>query len=221
MKKVKWLKINCNLSINEITKLLVQNSFDENKNDGYIFNKIRDDLIEGQFIEKYFVLDKYYNFLNNYEEVQKIEYKTTKFTICLEKILILTIFNPPRSIKPFLLSLVKQLGIGTSVEEIHINPVTWAEDAFSSISMEITQIDISNVMLNRFTSAKMYITGNQDLRPHYHSSLSQNSITDRVSLTVMSLNLKGKIKLFKTGMAHIDTNKNDIFVNMLRTSLLN
>lgn len=220
MKKVKWLKINCNLSINEITKLLLQNTFDENKNDGYIFDKIRNNIIEGQFIEKYFVLDKYYNFLDNYKEVQKIEYKTTKFTICLEKILILTIFNPPRSIKPFLLSLIKQLGIGTSIEEILINPLTWAEDAFSSISMEITQIDISNIMLNHFTSAKMYITGNQDLRSHYHSSFSQNSIIDRISLIIMSLELKGKIKLFKTGMAHIDSNNNDSFIDMLKTSLV-
>jgi hypothetical protein len=65
--------------------------------------------------------------------------------VALDALPVMQITNPPRTLKPFSQALVKNLGLGVSLEEIDINPIDWLNEISSSVNINLTQLDISRL----------------------------------------------------------------------------
>lgn len=211
MIKVKWLKLNIRLEFEKAVRCLSLDSFTEDKGKGFIFDKIRHDFAHGRFVERIIYHDKVSNFDGSETIIERIEYRTTNFSISLDSLPIMQLTNPPRTLKPFSQALVRNLGLGVSLEEIDINPIDWLNEISENININLTQLDISRVRVADYATAKMQIIGSSDLRKYYNEELKGKKIRiDRLVCSVNSLEYSGKLKITNNALAYIDVkNVND------------
>lgn len=220
MKKVKWLKLNIHLEFEKAVRCLSLDSFTEEKGKGFIFDKIRNDFANGRFVERIIFHDKVSNFDGSETTVERLEYRTTDFSIALDSLPIMQITNPPRTLKPFSQALVKNLGLGVSLEEIDINPMNWLSEISSSVNINLTQLDVSRVRVADYATAKMQIVGSSDLRKYYKEELAAKKIRiDRLVCTVNSLEYSGKLKITNSGLAYIDVRNENEFTKIVFETL--
>lgn len=220
MKKVKWLKLNIRLDFEKAVRLLSLDSFTEEKGKGFIFDKIRHDFAHGRFIERIVYNDKLSNFDGSETAIERIEYRTTTFSVALDSHLVMQITNPPRTLKPFSQSLVKNLGLGVSLEEIDINPIEWLNEISLNVNVNLTQLDISRVRVADYATAKMQIIGSSDLRKYYKDELVGKKISiDKLVCSVNSLDYSGKLKMTNSGLAYIDVRNESEFTKIVFDAL--
>ncbi|EFE8339248.1 hypothetical protein DP190_01060 [Enterobacter cloacae] len=220
MKKVKWLKLNIRLEFETAVRRLSLDSFTEEKGKGFIFDKIRHDFASGRFIERIVYHDKISSFDGSETTVERIEYRTTNFSVALDSLPVMQITNPPRTLKPFSQALVKNLGLGVSLEEIDINPINWLNEISSSVNINLTQLDISRVRVSDYATAKMQIIGSSDLRKYYKEELEGKKIRiDRLVCSVNTLEYSGKLKITNSGLAYIDVRNENEFTKIVFDTL--
>lgn len=221
MMKVKWIKINCQLSITEMAERLMTDSFTEDKGKGFIFDKYRPNYFHGRFIEKIITEDKISNLYGDLTPVERIEYRTTNFTVDKQFSPVVSIGNPPRTLKPFAQSLVKNLGLGISVEEIEVDPFSWYTHLCKRLTLRIILLEVSQIQVAEFALAKMQISSTNDLKKYFNDELSNKKLRlDRLTCSIHSAEYIGKIKLFRNGMAQIDARAGKNLSELLFESLM-
>jgi hypothetical protein len=145
MKKVKWLKLNIRLEFETAVRRLSLDSFTEDKGKGSFLIKYAMILQMGALSSVSFIMTKYQALTEAKLQLKRIEYRTTNFSVALDSLPVMQITNPPRTLKPFSQALVKNLGLGVSLEEIDINPIDWLNEISSSVNINLTQLDISRL----------------------------------------------------------------------------
>ncbi|MDA5480240.1 hypothetical protein PGS49_06150 [Yersinia intermedia] len=221
MRKIKWILLNTDFSLEEIVKYLSSDSFTEKKGRGFTFNKIRKSYLHGRFIEKLMLEDKIPTLYGDDTTIQRVEYRIVDFEIEGAHLPIISITNPPRTLKPFSNSLVKNLGLGISIEEININLFQWCEVIEENLSLKINKIEASQIKVAEFALAKMQISSSQDLKKYYCDNLeNKNPKIDRLSCEIMTPYFGGRIKLYKNGMAQIETKNDRELSNILFESMM-
>lgn len=221
MKRVKWIELNIQLDFPSAIKRLSLDTYTEDKGKGFVFEKIRNNLAYGRFIEKLTVYDTFIN-IDGYQSTnERIEYRTTQFTISIDKLPIIQLINPPRTLKPFAQALVKNLGFGVSLEEIDVDPIKWANAIAEHVNLTVMQLDISRVKISNDATAKMQIVGSNDLMSYYNRELTLKKVhTDKVTCGITSLACNGKLKLTNNGLAYIDVKSENDFIDIIFTSLI-
>lgn len=221
MKKVKWIILNNHFSAKETVEKLMNDPFTENKGKGFIFDKSRDSYFHGRFIEKIISEDKINTLYGDSTTVQRIEYRITSFSFDTNYAPIILIDNPPRTLKPFAQAVVKNLGLGVSLEEIEINPFLWFKFLSESLTLKIIQLDISQMKVAEFALAKMQINSTNDLKKYFTDELAEKNIRlDRLTCTIHEQKFIGKLKLFRNGMAQIDAHAEKELSSKLFDSLM-
>lgn len=147
MKKFKWIKLNNRFTTSETVEKLMRDPFTEEKGKGFIFDKSRTSHFHARFIEKIISEDRISNLYGNSTAVERIEYRVTSFSFDEQYTPVLLIDNPPRTLKPFAQALVKNLGLGTSLEEIEIDPFIWFSSLNTELTLNIVQLDVSQIKL--------------------------------------------------------------------------
>ncbi|MEI9650614.1 hypothetical protein V5037_03030 [Enterobacter ludwigii] len=221
MKKVKWIVLNNRYNLDETIDKLNKDPYTEEKGKGFIFEKIRDGFCKGRFVEKIITEDKVGSLYGDITTIERIDYRNTSFSIDSQFLPIITISNPPRTLKPFAQAIVKNMGLGVGLEEIEVNPFNWFEPLSKKLSMAVTQLDISQVKVAEFALAKMQINSSHDLKKYYLTELiNKDSRLERLTSSIADPNYQGKLKLFRNGMAHIETKGEAGLIDLLQHSLM-
>lgn len=217
MRKVKWMIFNSPFLLGDIGDRLKDKPFSEENGLGFIFTKIRKSELHGKFIEKYTIEEKIKKLYAEEIIIERLEYRTTEFNFREDCQPFIEFLNPPRTIKPFSIALVNNLGLGVSLDEIDIDPVLWFEKISINYPFRISQIDISQIAVTDAAIAKMQITSSKNLKKYYLSEVAnKKNRVDKIVISIESPTLTGKIKLSRTGMAHLDLNhENDILKVLL------
>ncbi|MCH9293725.1 hypothetical protein [Klebsiella quasipneumoniae] len=222
MKKVKWIILNNSFTTSETVKKLMSDPFTEEKGKGFIFDKSRASHFHGRFIEKIISEDRINNLYGNSTAVERIEYRVTSFNFDEQYAPVLLLDNPPRTLKPFAQALVKNLGLGTSLEEIEIDPFTWFSYLNTELTLNIVQLDVSQIQVAEFALAKMQINSTSDLKKYFKDELIHKKMRlDRLTCTIHDQEFSGKLKLFRNGMAQIEARAEKELTKRLFDSLMN
>lgn len=220
MRKVKWLRIESPFPMSAMAEKLSGDSFTEEKGRGFILNKVRKDQLNGKFVEKVIYEDKILSLYGEDNIVERIEYKVTEFLFNADSYPIAVIVNPPRTLKPFANALVRNLGFGTSLEEIIIEPFRWVEEIMREHLTTIHQIDASQIPVSEYALAKMQIASSKDLFNYYKTELlPQKTRIDRLSASISTPEYTGKFKLFRNAMAYIEVKHEREFSRVLYDAL--
>ncbi|MCE0812928.1 hypothetical protein [Buttiauxella sp. S04-F03] len=221
MKKVKWIILNSRFSISETIEKLMNDPFTEHKGKGFIFDKSRKSNFHGRFIEKVISEDKVSNLYGDITTIERIDYRTTSFSIDEQFSPVVLIDNPPRTLKPFAQALVRNLGLGVSLEEIDVDPFTWFTALNENITLKILQLDVSQIQVAEFAVAKMQINSSNDLKKYFIDDLSKKTLRlDRLTCSIHEQEFSGKLKLFRNGMAQIDARSERDLSELLFSSLM-
>ncbi|MCG3469727.1 hypothetical protein L7750_04740 [Xenorhabdus bovienii] len=222
MKKIKWMLLNVSLSITDMVDKLKSSSYTDEKGKGFIFNKVRHNELVGRFVEKLTFEEVIPSLYGEVATFERVEYRIVEFYINENTLPVIAIINPPRTLKPFALNLVKILGLGVSLDEINIEPMVWVESISKLTPLELTQIELSQIKVNECALAKMQISSSKDLRSYYEKTFSDKSTSrvDKVHLFMISPNYPGKVKISRTGLVVIDTKHEKDMTDLLFRSLL-
>lgn len=221
MKKVKWIVLNNRFTLAETIDKLNKDPFTESKGKGFIFEKIRDGFCQGRFVEKIITEDKIGSLYGDTTTVERIDYRSTTFSIDSKFLPIISITNPPRTLKPFAQAIVKNIGLGVSLEEIEISPFDWFETLSKHLSLTVTQLDISQVKVADFALAKMQINSSHDLKQYFMKELrDKQSRLERLTASIHDPDHQGKLKLFRNGMAHIESKGEASLIELLQICLM-
>ena len=221
MKKVKWIVLNNRFTLAETIDKLNKDPFTESKGKGFIFEKIRDGFCQGRFVEKIITEDKIGSLYGDTTTVERIDYRSTTFSIDSKFLPIISITNPPRTLKPFAQAIVKNIGLGVSLEEIEISPFDWFETLSKNLSLTVTQLDISQVKVADFALAKMQINSSHDLKQYFMKELrDKQSRLERLTASIHDPDHQGKLKLFRNGMAHIESKGEAGLIELLQICLM-
>ncbi|WP_049096898.1 hypothetical protein [Klebsiella michiganensis] len=221
MKKVKWIILNNHLNCNETVDKLMSDPFTEEKGKGFIFDKSRTTRFHARFVEKVISEDNVSNFYGGNTIVERIEYRTTSFTFDEKNSPVMLIDNPPRTLKPFAQALIKNLGLGISLEEIEIDPYLWFNFLSKELTLKITQLDLSQIKVAEFALAKMQINSTNDLKKYFQDELANKKARlDRLTCTIHEQEFSGKLKIFRNGMVQIDARSEKELINRLFSSLM-
>lgn len=221
MKKVKWIVLNNRFTLTETIDKLNKDPYTESKGKGFIFEKIRNDLCQGRFVERIITEDKLGTLHGDITTVERIDYRNTIFSIDSNFLPIISITNPPRTLKPFAQAIVKNIGLGVSLEEIDISPFDWFEALSKHLSLTVTQLDISQVKVADFALAKMQINSSHDLKQYFLNELrDKQSRLERLTASIHDPEHQGKLKLFRNGMAHIESKGETGLIELLQRCLM-
>lgn len=221
MKKVKWIVLNNRFTLAETIDKLNNDPYSESKGKGFVFEKIRDDFCQGRFVEKIITEDKLGTLHGDITTIERIDYRNTTFSIDRTFLPIIAITNPPRTLKPFAQAIVKNMGLGVSLEEIEISPFAWFEVLSKFLSLTVTQLDISQVKVADFALAKMQINSSHDLKNYFLNELrDKQSRLERLTISIHNPEHHGKLKLFRNGMAHIESKGEADLIQLLQSCLM-
>lgn len=221
MRKIKWIILNSRFSLNEMIEKLMSDPFTEEKGKGFIFDKSRDSHFHGRFIEKIISEDKVSSLYGDITTIERVDYRTTSFTVDKRFSPVVLVDNPPRTLKPFAQALVKNLGLGVSLEQIEVDPFIWYTKLAENLALKIVQLDVSQIQVSEFALAKMQITSTNDLKKYFVDELSSKTLRlDRLTCSIHSLEHTGKLKLFRNGMVQIDARSERGLSELLFDSLM-
>lgn len=221
MRKVKWLRIESPFPMSNMAEKLSCDSFTEEKGRGFILNKVRNNQLNGKFVEKVIYEDKILSLYGEENIIERVEYKITEFLLNADSYPIAVIVNPPRTLKPFANALIRNLGFGTSIEEIIIEPFRWVEEIMHEQLITINQIDVSQIQVSEYALAKMQIASSKDLLNYYKTELlPQKTRIDRLSASISTHDYSGKFKLFRNGTAYIEVKHEREFSTLLYNALI-
>ncbi|MDE9483273.1 hypothetical protein [Xenorhabdus bovienii] len=222
MKKIKWMLLNVSLSITDIVNKLKSSSYTDEKGKGFIFDKVRSDELVGRFVEKLTFEEVIPSLYGEATTFERVEYRIVEFFINKNTLPVIAIINPPRTLKPFAINLVKVLGLGVSLEEINIEPMVWVKSISKLTPLELIQIELSQIKIDEHALAKMQISSSKDLRNYYEKAFSDKNTSrvDKVHLFMISPNYPGKVKISRTGLVVIDTKHEKDMTDLLFRSLL-
>ena len=176
--------------------------------------------IASLYIEKFSQTSLVTDPFGNTTEVNSIAYFVCKFNWVFGSSL-LTLIEPPRSIKKFVNALHDLTGLGLVVSEATVNIGSWLsriEDATQL--MTITKINTSGITSSDYSTARLSIVGSKDVRGPINEMLKDRDyIIDGASFFATSDGLDFRCEISKTGSMKIASINAERTLALLRESL--
>jgi len=220
MTKIRWFYSDWGFPLTELSSKILSDQYSEDKGSGYILSKSNTKIITGKYIEKKVLLEVLTDPFGNEISNNKTIYNITNFTI-KDEIIGLEIINPPRTIKPFLNSLHKKIGLGLVVSDIQVNPLTWLQAIERKNPCIVNSILASGIKAESNGIAKLSMSGLKDIRNEFYNFLKEKeSNIDCVKASISLDNISYKVELFKNSTSTMPSQSIDILKEILASSLL-
>jgi hypothetical protein len=168
MIRYKWLFADWNTPINIISSMMLASQFTESSNEGFILSRANSLEIEGQFIQKSEYIFTQTSPLGEQIETQRIEYYVVSFSITHRVNIGLELIDPPRTVRPFISRLHKMMGLGMTVKDSFVNPLSWSEHIEKAAErFWITEIQAGNIGISDDSVVKITANGSSDVREDF------------------------------------------------------
>lgn len=221
MNRVKWLDAKWPFNMRKLGSRLKEMSFSDETPDGFVIERIRDDFIEGRFIEKCNLREVVIDPFGREGVQERIAYHTTNFTL-FSQYPFIEVRNSQRSIKEFLGRLLEACNFALVVRPITVELLDWVDNFQKLVDHHILvdSIQVSGVKLDEGISGKILLKGEKDVRFAIIDILKDKKYSiDKLQLRI---NLHGRnvvIHLGSNGSIKIHSDLTIEFSSLLRASL--
>lgn len=221
MNRVRWLNAEWPFAMRTIGAKLKAMPFTEDGMDGFAIERVRDDFIEGRFIEKYIYQEVITNPFGEGEVIERTSYRSTDFTLftdfpCIE------IRNGQRSIKEFVNSLLQACNFTLVVSPVTVNLLDWVASFHNAVGRKIVvdSVQVSGVALEEGITGKILLKGDRDVREAIDSIVGGKRYKlEKVQLKLVSSSKSISIHLASNGTAKIPDNHESDLLPLLRQAL--
>ena len=221
MNRIKWLAAEWPAAMRTIGAKLKTISFVEDSLDGFFVERIRDDYVQGRYIEKFAYREVITDPFGNETVVDRTAYSSTDFTL-FAHFPHIELLNPQRNTKGLVNRLLEVCNFKLVVSPIEADLLRWVATAQRALSQKVRvdSLQVSDVELQDGVSAKMLLKGDRDVRAAVDDIVCGRRYTlDKVQ---MKLNAAGKsvtVHIARNGTAKIPPDNTSELRVVLRASL--
>lgn len=165
MNRVRWLHAQWPSAMRTIGSKLKAMPFTEESMDGFAIERVRDDFIEGRFIEKYVYEEVLADPFGKEEVIERTGYRSTDFTL-FSQFPYIELRNGQRSIKEFVNRLLQACNFNLVVSPITVNLLDWVASFQKTAGQKIVvdSVQVSGVALEEGITGKILLKGDRDVR---------------------------------------------------------
>jgi hypothetical protein len=179
--------------------------FTEEGMDGFAIERIRDDFIEGRYIEKYNYQELISSPFGDEQVLDRIGYRTTEFTL-FDSPPHIELRNYQRSTKELISRLLEACNFDLVVTSHTVNLSEWVSALQNAVEQEITvdSLQVSAVEIDEGVTGKILLRGIKDVREATHIMLDgRKHVLEKVQVKFTDLNKTVAIHLSHTGTAKL------------------
>lgn len=223
MNRIRWLAAEWPSSIRTIGTKLKSMPFNEETMDGFSIERVRDDFIEGKYIEKFVYEEVIADPFGNEEIVERTGYRSTEFTL-FSQFPHIELRNGQRSIKEFVNRLLQACNFNLTVSPITLNLLNWIASFQQATGQKIIvdSLQVSEVSLEDGIIGKILLKGDRDVRQAVDTILGGKKYTlEKVQLKLGSEGKGVSIHLSNNGTAKLPSDQLSVLLPLLRRSFQN
>lgn len=165
MTRYRWFRVEWPIGMRALAKRLRSKAFDEASADGFVVDRIRDDRIEGRFIERFEYDDRGIDPFGKEYSFHRIDYKQCEFR-AFDSSTGLELVDAPRSVQAMVSRMLEATDFALAISPVAVNVLDWA-DAFqreAKVSAVVDSMQLGSIALASGVSAKALIHGDSDVR---------------------------------------------------------
>lgn len=218
MTRYRWFRADWPMDMRTLAKQLKLKGFDERLTDGFVLDRVRDDYIEGRFIEKIEYDDTVTDPFGKELSFHRIDYKQCEFRAS-DSTPGLELVDAPRSVQAMVSRMLEATNFSISISPVAVNVLDWA-DTFqdvAKVSGLVDSIQLGSLELASGVKAKAVISGDADVRNASSSLISgRRHLLEKVQLRLSS---QTKLILTNAGSARLEPKFAEELLPALRASL--
>ena len=220
MNRVRWLNAQWPSSMRAIGNKLKALPFSEDSMDGFAIERVRDDFIEGRYIEKYIYQEVNSDPFGKEEVIERTGYRSTDFTL-FAQFPYVELRNGQRSIKEFVNKLLQACNFTLVVSPITVSLLDWVA-SFQKITGQkivVDSLQVSGVALGEGITGKILLKGDKDVREAIDNIVGGKKYTlEKVQVKMTSGGKSLSVHLANNGTAKIPPDHISDLLPVLRQS---
>ncbi|KVC72120.1 hypothetical protein WI80_04070 [Burkholderia ubonensis] len=188
--------------------------------DGFVIERIRDDFIEGRFIEKYAYQEIVADPFGTEEVIERTGYRSTDFTL-FSQFPYIELRNGQRSIKEFVNRLLQACNFTLVVSPVTVNLMDWVSSFQRTAGHRILvdSVQVSGVALEEGITGKILLKGDRDVREAIDNIVGGKRYTlEKVQIKIDGVGKNLAIHLANNGTAKIPPDHTSELLPLLRQS---
>lgn len=220
MYKVRWLQSEFPVPFDEVSSVISKNKYNDSIGNGFILSKKNQSALKGRFVEKR--VDKVVTIDPFGSEIESTEvtYYTCRFELSSKNNLI-TIFEPPRTLRSFMSKMHELFGLGVVIAELKVKPLHWLDEIKSDFDkVTVKHISAFGMRVPPNGLAKLSVSGKADIRQEFNSLVGSNFHSiDCVKFECRFQDVFYSVELNKTGSLKIKNNPPDDMLELCKCYL--
>lgn len=221
MNRVRWLNAQWPSTMRTVGAKLKAMPFSEDSIDGFAIERVRDEFIEGKFIEKYFYEETISNPFGGEESFERIGYRFTEFSL-FSRFPYIEIKNGQRSTKDFVNKLLQACNFSLTVSPIVVDLFEWVAAFQERIGCKVVvdSVQVSGISLGEGVVGKILLKGDRDVREAISDIVGDRKYTlEKVQIKAAVDGRVVSIQLNNNGTARIPSDCMSNLLAALRLSL--
>jgi len=205
------------MSIRAVGKKLNEMPFTDENMDGFLIERVREDFVEGRYIEKYSYQEVISTPFGGEEVFDRIGYRTTEFTL-FDSPPHIELRNYQRSLKALISRLLEACNFNLVVTPPTVDLIEWVSALQIAVAQKITvdSLQVSAVEIEEGVTGKILLKGVKDVREAASILLSgRRHVLEKVQVKFADINKTGTIQLSDNGTAKLlGVLSNDLLVHL-------
>ena len=221
MNRLRWLNAQWPASMRTIGDRMKARPFTEHSVDGFAVERIREDFIEGRFIEKYAYQEINSDPFGKEEVLERIGYRSTEFTL-YSQFPHVELKNGQRSIRDFVNRLLETCNFDLVVSPVTVNLLDWVSTFQDSLSQKITvdSLQISGVELEAGITGKILFKGDKDVREAVdHIVGGKKYVLEKIQMKMELGSQRVTVHLANNGSAKVPPDHTSDLLPLLRRAI--
>ena len=165
MRRIRWFSADWPVSLRTLAAKMRANPFKEDSIQGFIVDRVRENLIDGRFIEKISFQETSTDPFGEEHSFERLIYRQLEFSLSTDFPSI-ELRDAPRSTQAYVSKLVEFSNFQVTIVPLAVDLIQWANFFESTVKGQITidSIQISGLEIERGVTAKIIVSGDKDVR---------------------------------------------------------
>jgi len=221
LKRVRWFAATWPIPLRTLATKMKEHAFKEDSLDGFIIDRVRDNLVGGRYIEKVSFQETITDPFGNQQTFERIFYRQLEFNL-FSTFPNMELWDAPRSTQAYLSRLSELSSFAASVTSLSVDLIKWV-NVFQSITkakIMIDSVQISGLEIEKGVTARVVITGDKDVREAIqHIAKNRRYELEKLHLKLLQASTIVPIQLGNTGAVKLDEAYVEDYVPALRDAL--
>lgn len=221
MKRVRWLRAPWPFTMPNLAASMKAHLFTIDSFDGFVIDRVRDDSVDGRYVEKFSYKENVIDPFGNQESFDRVSYRSTEFTLYSEFPNI-EIRNGYRNSRELLNKLQEICNFSVAIVPIDIGLLGLIERFQDKVNHKfiIDSLQISDFQLEAGINAKILIKGDKDVREALRNLSGERKFSlDKVQVKIPAGHKVVSINISNNGSVAIPEDYFSDFSILLRQSL--